>query len=389
MSVHPPQLQHPKGMLTSQDFFPASWTTWFIVCRSTNVRWQCTLGRLDWHVPDCILTHVPHMTAGQIKVGWWNKCKKVWCSSLGSNWFAKERKILPTFERTRSTERALVPVLLCITHHLKSGMLTSLPTLFPPCVTAHAFTQVSYKWVIMKMKKWSWQWTQFIQLRKEAWKKIQDFNRVWIHDLAIPVRCSTNWAMKPLTMKPAPNISGFIAQLVEHRTDIAGSRVQTPLKSWIFFSGFFMQLHKLCSLRWSFLHFHFISAVHIWFISYIINKWVIHMKIKSWLRPLRPTVLFFKKDHPKIIFCLLLTIPGWLSLHSIQQPSCPPVYNWLGWSGQVQEGHFSCWWHLCGVLQNSPPTRVQSPQCTLSMDFWCMTDNKPHCPWRWKNVPWC
>ena len=34
---------------------------------------------------------------------------------------------------------------------------------------------------------------------------------------------------------PAPNVSGFIAQLVEHRTGIARSRVQTPLKSWIFF----------------------------------------------------------------------------------------------------------------------------------------------------------
>ena len=41
----------------------------------------------------------------------------------------------------------------------------------------------------MKMKKWSPQWTQFMQLRKEAWKKkkkkhkkksekIQDFNGV-------------------------------------------------------------------------------------------------------------------------------------------------------------------------------------------------------------------
>ena len=48
----------------------------------------------------------------------------------------------------------------------------------------------------MKMKKWSSQWTQFMQLRKEAWKKIQDFNGVWTHDL----RCSTNWAMKPLTL---------------------------------------------------------------------------------------------------------------------------------------------------------------------------------------------
>ena len=32
----------------------------------------------------------------------------------------------------------------------------------------------------MKMKKWSSQWTQFMQLRKEAWKKkIQDLNGVW------------------------------------------------------------------------------------------------------------------------------------------------------------------------------------------------------------------
>ena len=34
---------------------------------------------------------------------------------------------------------------------------------------------------------------------------------------------------------PAPNVSGFIAQLVEHRTGIVRSQVQTPLKSWIFF----------------------------------------------------------------------------------------------------------------------------------------------------------
>ena len=36
---------------------------------------------------------------------------------------------------------------------------------------------------------------------------------------------------------PAPNVSGFIAQLVEHRTGIARSRVQTPLKYWIFFQA--------------------------------------------------------------------------------------------------------------------------------------------------------
>ena len=81
-------------------------------------------------------------------------------------------------------------------------------------------------------------------------------------------------------------VSGFIAQLVEHRTSIARSLVQTPLKTWIF-SGFFTQLHKLRSLRWSFLHFHFISAAHIWFISYIINTYFFHGNIwtHNWPSP--------------------------------------------------------------------------------------------------------
>ena len=43
--------------------------------------------------------------------------------------------------------------------------------------------------LLLKMKKWLSQWTEFMQLRKEAWK-IQDFNGIWTRDLAIPVRCS-------------------------------------------------------------------------------------------------------------------------------------------------------------------------------------------------------
>ena len=66
---------------------------------------------------------------------------------------------------------------------------------------------------------------QFMQLRKEAWKKF------W-----------TSTGFEPV------EVLNF------------------------FFSGFFSQLHKLHSLRRSFLHFHFISAVHIWFVSYIINN---------------------------------------------------------------------------------------------------------------------
>ena len=66
--------------------------------------------------------------------------------------------------------------------------------------------------------------------------------------------------------------------------------VKKPEKKFtteFFFSGFFRQLHKLCSLRRSFLHFHFISAVHIWFISYIINTDFFHGNIwtHNWPAP--------------------------------------------------------------------------------------------------------
>ena len=52
------------------------------------------------------------------------------------------------------------------------------------------------KWIICELRIWNqvklWSsqlWTQFLQLRKEAWK-IQDFNGVWARDLVIPVRRS-------------------------------------------------------------------------------------------------------------------------------------------------------------------------------------------------------
>ena len=80
------------------------------------------------------------------------------------------------------------------------------------------------KWIIYELRIWNqvklWSsklWTQFLQLRREAWKN-QDFNGVWTRDLAIPVRRSN--------------------QLSYEATDVGSwsswSRVQTPLKSWIF-----------------------------------------------------------------------------------------------------------------------------------------------------------
>ena len=52
----------------------------------------------------------------------------------------------------------------------------------------------------MKMKKWSSQWTQFMQFRKEAWKKFRTSTGFEHVTSRLPVRCSTNWAMKPLTL---------------------------------------------------------------------------------------------------------------------------------------------------------------------------------------------
>ena len=86
------------------------------------------------------------------------------------------------------------------------------------------------KWIIYELRIWNqvklWSsqlWTQFLQLRREAWK-IQDFNGVWTRDFAIPVRRSN--------------------QLSYEATDV-GSWSSKALVD-------------------------FISAVHIWFISYTI-----------------------------------------------------------------------------------------------------------------------
>ena len=129
----------------------------------------------------------------------------------------------------------------------------------------------------MKMKKWSSQWTQFMQLRKEAWKKFRTStgfepvtSRYRCH--APPTELWSHWRSFTGTYEPTIDL-------------LPRSRVQTSLKS--FFSGFFTQLHKFRSLRRSFLHLNFISAVHIWFISYIINTHFFHGNIwtHNWPAP--------------------------------------------------------------------------------------------------------
>ena len=121
--------------------------------------------------------------------------------------------------------------------------------------------------VVDEIEEWSSQSIfQFKQLERRSLKKsgLQRDSSPW--PPRIPVRCSTNWAMKPhigcevnlltsyqpwgvkwgwsiwfnkLTSLP---MCGFIAQLVEHRTGISPrSRVRIPLKPW-FSSGFFFPI---------------------------------------------------------------------------------------------------------------------------------------------------
>ena len=46
-----------------------------------------------------------------------------------------------------------------------------------------------------EMKKWSSQLTQFMQLRREAWKKFRTSTGFEPVTSRLPVRCSTNWAI--------------------------------------------------------------------------------------------------------------------------------------------------------------------------------------------------
>ena len=111
----------------------------------------------------------------------------------------------------------------------------------------------------MKMKKWSLQWMQFMQLHKEAWKK----------------NSGLQWGLNPwprnyrCDVLPTELWSHWLWEQVNN---------YCGLKSWIFF-----RLLKLRSLWQSFLHFHFISAVHLWFISYIINTEATYVGSKSFM----------------------------------------------------------------------------------------------------------
>ena len=78
---------------------------------------------------------------------------------------------------------------------------------------------------------------------------IYEINHIWTAEMKWKWRNDRrsestlcNWVKKP--EKKIQDFNGTFAT----------SQVQTTLKSWIFFSGFFTQLHKFRSLRRSFLH---------------------------------------------------------------------------------------------------------------------------------------
>ena len=68
------------------------------------------------------------------------------------------------------------------------------------------------KWIIYELRMWNqvklWSsqlWTQFLQLRREAWK-IQDFNGVWTRELAIPVRRSNQLSYEATDVGSRPPV---------------------------------------------------------------------------------------------------------------------------------------------------------------------------------------
>ena len=78
------------------------------------------------------------------------------------------------------------------------------------------------------------EWTQFKQLRLEAWKS-QVFNGVWTRDLAIPVRRSNQLSYEATDVRQWSRV----------QTEVEGSNLVEILT----FSGLFTQLRSL--LRWS------------------------------------------------------------------------------------------------------------------------------------------
>ena len=102
-------------------------------------------------------------------------------------------------------------------------------------------------------EEWSSQWIfQFKQLERRSLKKIRASTGFEPVTSAIPVRCSTNWALKPHIGSEVNLLSSYL-----------------PVRSE-------MMLLKLeNSLRWSFFTFIYDRSSNIWIISYILTSKII------------------------------------------------------------------------------------------------------------------
>ena len=133
------------------------------------------------------------------------------------------------------------------------------------CFADHILIQASIK--RMKWAIWPKSEYEYLALR---FKQYSVRSLEFIKQFSILHQGPTIWnsRLNSKTCSQRQWLHSSVGKALHWYREVTGSK---PRWSPEFFSGFFTQLHKLRSLRRSFLHFHFISAVHIWFISYIIS----------------------------------------------------------------------------------------------------------------------
>ena len=84
--------------------------------------------------------------------------------------------------------------------------------------------------IIMKMKKWSPQWTQFTQLRKEAWKKFR-----------------TSTGFEPVTSR----FTGAMLYQLSYEATVVGSRLIVVMTSLLMSSPPINTSHRIFRCRFS------------------------------------------------------------------------------------------------------------------------------------------
>ena len=150
------------------------------------------------------------------------------------------------------------------------------------------------------MEKWSSQLTQLMQLHREAWKKIQDFNRVWTCDLAITGAMLYQLSYEATDVGSRSIVGSYVPVREMSVNDIWNESYVTAemnhmwLRKWneTKWSSQLTQFMQLRKEAWKNSRtskgfatitssFHFISEVHIWFISYIINTWNFVNRLKK------------------------------------------------------------------------------------------------------------